>query len=43
VLPRITGEGWIYGREEFRMDATDPFPAGFALSDTWGPEAGSLG
>jgi proline racemase len=37
VLPRITGQGWIYGREELRMDPRDPFPAGFALSDTWGP------
>jgi proline racemase len=37
VLPRITGQGWVYGREELRMDARDPFPRGFALSDTWGP------
>ena len=37
VLPRITGQGWIYGWEELRLDARDPFPKGFALSDTWGP------
>jgi proline racemase len=37
VLPRITGKGWVYGREELRMDPRDPFPRGFALSDTWGP------
>jgi proline racemase len=42
VLPRITGEGWIYGREELRMDPGDPFPRGFALSDTWGPQVDML-
>ena len=42
VLPRITGQAWIYGREELRMDAADPFVNGFALSDTWGPQVGEL-
>jgi proline racemase len=42
VLPRITGEAWIYGREELRMDAADPFPQGFALSDSWGPQVEEL-
>ncbi|MFO1049018.1 MAG: proline racemase family protein [Geminicoccaceae bacterium] len=42
VLPRITGRGWIYGREELRLDANDPFPGGFALSDTWGTQIGEL-
>ena len=43
VLPRITGEAWVYGREELRADPADPFPKGFALSDTWGPQVGELG
>ena len=43
VLPRITGEAWIYGREELRIDPADPFARGFALSDTWGPQVGELG
>lgn len=43
VLPRITGKAWIYGREELRIDVSDPFPAGFALSDSWGPQVGELG
>lgn len=43
VLPRITGQGWIYGKEELRLDADDPFPAGFTLSDTWGPQVDLLG
>ena len=33
----ITGQAWIYGREELRLDGSDPFLKGFALSDTWGP------
>jgi proline racemase len=37
VVPRITGQAWIYGREELRVDMADPFHKGFALSDTWGP------
>jgi proline racemase len=43
VLPRITGEAWVYGREALRMDPADPFPAGFALSDTWGSQVDLLG
>ena len=36
ILPRITGQAWIYGTERLRLDDRDPFPDGFALSDTWG-------
>jgi len=43
VLPRITGRAWIYGTEELRVDESDPFPSGFALSDTWGPQVDQLG
>ena len=42
VLPRITGQAWIYGSEELRVDESDPFPLGFALSDTWGPQLDEL-
>ncbi len=42
VLPRITGRGYIYGRSQLRLDRDDPFAAGFALSDTWGPQVGLL-
>jgi proline racemase len=38
VLPRITGRGWIYGREQLRLSDDDPFRTGFALSDSWGPQ-----
>ena len=43
VLPRITGEAWVYGTETLRVDAEDPFSTGFVLSDTWGSKAGRLG
>ncbi|EYD76914.1 Not a Proline racemase, nor 4-hydroxyproline epimerase (missing catalytic residues) [Rubellimicrobium mesophilum DSM 19309] len=42
VLPRITGQAWIFGRQELRISPEDPFKAGFALSDTWGPQVGEL-
>jgi len=42
ILPRITGEGWVYGTERLRIDPADPFRRGFALSDSWGPQVGEL-
>ena len=42
VLPTITGRGWIYGIHQLGVDPTDPFAKGFALTDTWGPEAGKI-
>lgn len=42
VVPRITGSAWIYGKETLRISTEDPFAEGFALSDTWGPQVGSL-
>ncbi len=42
VLPRITGQGWIYGTEKLRIDPQDPFLEGFALSDTWGSQVDML-
>jgi proline racemase len=43
ILPRITGQAWIYGSEYLRIDDNDPFKTGFALSDTWGPQVDQLG
>ncbi len=42
VLPRITGRAWIYGLSQLGLDPSDPFPRGFALSDTWGPYVDEL-
>lgn len=40
VVPRITGQAWIYGTETLRVDDRDPFPDGFVLSDQWGTHLG---
>jgi len=32
VVPTITGRAWITGMGQYLLDASDPFPAGFALS-----------
>lgn len=42
IIPRITGQAWIYGTERLRRDPADPFQTGFALSDTWGPQVDLL-
>ncbi|WP_248446865.1 proline racemase family protein [Sinorhizobium meliloti] len=42
VLPRITGQGYVFGRQQLRLDPHDPFQQGFAMSDTWGPQVGEL-
>lgn len=42
IFPRITGRGYVYGRSQLRLSENDPFAAGFALSDTWGPQVDLL-
>lgn len=42
VQPRITGQGYVFGRQQLRLDPQDPFAQGFALSDTWGPQVWDL-
>ncbi len=42
ILPRITGRGYVFGRQQLRLDPLDPFTEGFAMSDTWGPQVGEL-
>lgn len=42
ILPRITGRGYVFGRQQLRLDPDDPFAHGFAMSDTWGPQVGEL-
>jgi proline racemase len=42
VMPRITGQAYVFGRQQLRLDPADPFATGFALSDTWGPQVGAL-
>lgn len=33
---RVSGQCWIYAITQIGLDPSDPFPAGFTLSDTWG-------
>ncbi|MGI9350891.1 MAG: proline racemase family protein [Rhizobiaceae bacterium] len=42
VIPEITGRGWIYGMHQIGFDPTDPFRDGFAMTDTWGLDAGKI-
>jgi proline racemase len=43
VLPRISGRGFVHGLHQSVLDAADPYPAGFVLSDTWGPDLAATG
>jgi proline racemase len=36
VVPTISGRCWIYATQQMGRHPTDPFPTGYALSDTWG-------
>ena len=38
VIPRISGRAWIYAIEQMGVDPTDPYPLGYTMSDTWGPD-----
>ncbi|MEO1142206.1 MAG: proline racemase family protein [Pseudomonadota bacterium] len=42
VIPEITGRGWTYGMHQIGIDPSDPLKAGWALTDTWGSEAGKI-
>jgi proline racemase len=35
IVPAIRGSGFVMGRTEWTVDARDPFPEGYLLSDTW--------
>ena len=39
VVPRITGRAWIFAVGQLGLDPSDPYPLGYTLSDTWGPDA----
>lgn len=38
ITPSITGSAWITGFYQYVLDASDPFPEGFTLGDTWKKE-----
>ncbi len=35
IIPSIKGRAWITGNYQLELDADDPFPDGYRLSDTW--------
>ena len=35
IRPTITGSAWITGFHQYVLDATDPLPTGYTLSDLW--------
>lgn len=35
IVPSITGRAWITGTHQHTLDACDPWPHGYRLSDTW--------
>jgi proline racemase len=35
ILPSISGRAWITGTHQHMLDPSDPWPAGYRLSDTW--------
>lgn len=40
VIPRITGQAWVYGTSQYYRDPSDPWPGGYRLTDTW-PQLGA--
>ncbi|WP_045389054.1 proline racemase family protein [Falsirhodobacter sp. alg1] len=36
ILPEISGRGWITGIHQHMLDPSDPWPAGYRVSDSWG-------
>jgi len=35
IIPSISGRAWITGMHQHLLDPSDPWPAGYRLSDTW--------
>ncbi len=35
IVPSIAGQAWITGTHQHMLEATDPWPLGYTLSDTW--------
>lgn len=35
IRPTVSGRAWITGRRQLILDPSDPWPAGYRLSDTW--------
>jgi proline racemase len=42
IIPTISGRAWTFGLTQLALDPFDPTAEGFAVTDVWGPEAGSI-
>jgi proline racemase len=36
IVPSVRGSAWITGFHNYVVDASDPFPTGYLVADTWG-------
>jgi proline racemase len=36
IVPAIRGSAWLTGFHSYVLDASDPFPEGYIVADTWG-------
>ena len=39
IVPSISGRAWITGLHQYFVDASDPWPSGYRVADTWGVTA----
>ncbi len=42
IIPTITGRGFTFGLSQVALDPFDPLAEGFAMTDVWGPSAGTI-
>jgi trans-L-3-hydroxyproline dehydratase len=43
IRPSVQGRAWITGLHHYMVDASDPWPDGYRLADTWGVGHGETG
>ena len=36
IVPTIRGSAWVTGFHSYVLDASDPYPQGYVVADTWG-------
>jgi len=36
IVPSIRGQAWLTGFHHYFLDASDPYPQGYVIADTWG-------
>lgn len=41
IVPTVRGRAWLTGLHQYFLDPEDPYPEGYAISDTWGVGGGT--